>query len=242
MAFERLQHAIISQSDDETIFAWTSREEQEKRGMLASSPAEFPNTGHIRPIHYERKRSPATISSRGLAIDYAFSHPLARAWDVIRKTLFGGPLSTSSEGIRLRLDCELVNEQEHDYWAGVYLRRDAMTSNWFRESPSRLLYVRQNGYVKKLYPAFVGWKTIYVKEPEQSSRNLKSMDKKTPNVSSVAYTKYSRSIGISLLWQAADLLSGASWRWFACAWHVLFDLPDANMTLTWAYLTINWQM
>ena len=237
-AFRRLQHAIIAQSDDETIFAWLSDKSGEQRGMLAKSPAEFATTGRIKPIHYESKRSPATVSSRGIEIEHAYVHPIARAQEKLCEALIGRSFVSASKVIKLRLDCELTDEHGVDSWIGVSLQQSASTGYWRRINAGQLYHMRQNARVKKVYPAFVGWKTIYVTEPTSRDLGNKSSAQRARDVSS----RYSRPVWISLLWQATDILSSTSTWWFVCAFHVLFGLPFANMTLHWTYLTGYWQI
>ena len=94
-AFARLQQQIISQSSDESIFAWTSQDNCEntvesvvpacdiesnshearnephvQRGIFAQSPAEFIHSGSIRPIVLRPQRPPFYITNRGLKLHY----------------------------------------------------------------------------------------------------------------------------------------------------------------------------
>ena len=102
-AFLRQQQAIISQTDDESIFVWLSKrvspkypcpdlrnsedftkqekprglpgvENQQPSGMPADSPSDFANAGHVRPIFFARKRPPLVFSSRGLEIHCAYTY------------------------------------------------------------------------------------------------------------------------------------------------------------------------
>lgn len=51
-AYQRLQQAIISRSDDDSVFAWLSSSGGDTSGMLAMSFKDFATTGNIRPIHF----------------------------------------------------------------------------------------------------------------------------------------------------------------------------------------------
>lgn len=52
-AFTRLQHEIIRFSNDESIFAWTNPSPRLKySGMFAGSPADFVQSGDIRPMDF----------------------------------------------------------------------------------------------------------------------------------------------------------------------------------------------
>lgn len=238
-AFQRLLAAIISQSDDETVFVWLSDRDGDERGMLAESPSEFAHTGHIRPIHFERKREPAALTSRGLEIRHAPTHPLAFTFDIICEILLGRSLLPASMTISLRLDCELTDQQGRDHWVGIVLRRNEGTGVWYRQDASRLFCMRQNAYFRKTYPAPGPTKRIYVDAPKDDfifpySRRDHSL------IETDAYVKYTRSAPISLLWQMADTVSGASHIWLVCALHQIFGLRAPSSILSWAYLTGDW--
>ncbi|KAF9456250.1 heterokaryon incompatibility protein-domain-containing protein [Collybia nuda] len=68
-AFIRLQHEIIKQSDDHSIFAWASQDDGE-RGILARSPSEFRNSEKVERIPDSSEDSkPYFITNKGLRID-----------------------------------------------------------------------------------------------------------------------------------------------------------------------------
>lgn len=64
-AFTRLQHTIIAQSNDQSIFAWTS-DNDDMQGVLAQSPSNFANSGDIRQIRGPPLSSPYRITNAGL--------------------------------------------------------------------------------------------------------------------------------------------------------------------------------
>ncbi|KAK3612774.1 hypothetical protein LTR56_028246, partial [Elasticomyces elasticus] len=69
-AFMRLQQEIISRSDDESIFAWTSNESV--WGMLAPSPQAFRDSGTIVNIQLSpEERLPYRMTNKGLQIQSA---------------------------------------------------------------------------------------------------------------------------------------------------------------------------
>lgn len=76
MAFARLQEEIMRHSDDHSIFAWTPSSHWSAAtltvpaltGMLASSPADFANSGHIIPVSADRDLPPYSITNRGVQI------------------------------------------------------------------------------------------------------------------------------------------------------------------------------
>jgi hypothetical protein len=67
-AFFRLQRAIIEKSNDESIFAWTSKSDKGLRGILARSPKEFADSGDVRPSLPRRfkKVMPYQLTNMGL--------------------------------------------------------------------------------------------------------------------------------------------------------------------------------
>lgn len=67
-SFLRLQHAIIQQSDDESIFAWTGVE-LDGSGMLAKSPANFANAANIIQMTSGITTRPYSITNHGLEIE-----------------------------------------------------------------------------------------------------------------------------------------------------------------------------
>lgn len=64
-AFFRLQREIMSNTDDESLFAWTSNQTQS--GLLAASPIYFANSRNVRRC-YELTRQPFSLTNRGLRI------------------------------------------------------------------------------------------------------------------------------------------------------------------------------
>jgi hypothetical protein len=67
-AFLRLQEEILRQTDDETIFAWTT-DNTGGYGLLAPSPAEFYDSANIRKGKPFRERSPYKQTNLGLEIE-----------------------------------------------------------------------------------------------------------------------------------------------------------------------------
>lgn len=68
-AFTRLQHEIMKNSDDESIFAWTDSS-LNFSGMFAQSPAAFANSGDVVAREFEvfHRPEPNTVTSRGLSM------------------------------------------------------------------------------------------------------------------------------------------------------------------------------
>ncbi|KAI0872436.1 heterokaryon incompatibility protein-domain-containing protein [Hypoxylon argillaceum] len=70
-AFMRLQQEIMKESDDQSIFAWTSRyggNSGTMGGILASSPSQFAGSGHIRRSKTTEFYPPYAITNKGVQI------------------------------------------------------------------------------------------------------------------------------------------------------------------------------
>lgn len=70
-AFGRLQQQILSQTDDDSIFAWTPRYDgwSVHGGMLASSPSRFKYSGGIERFEFDQDRIPHVMTNRGLRME-----------------------------------------------------------------------------------------------------------------------------------------------------------------------------
>ena len=68
-AFTRLQHEIVKDQDDESIFAWTDKHFH-FNGVFAESPAAFSNSGDVVRRNFDvfRRPEPCTVTSRGLSM------------------------------------------------------------------------------------------------------------------------------------------------------------------------------
>ncbi|KAG4436969.1 hypothetical protein IFR05_007539 [Cadophora sp. M221] len=67
-AFHRLQMEIISQSDDESIFAWEGRSNV-TTGLLATSPRQFQFSGNIVKFIFDNYRRPYSMTNQGLRLE-----------------------------------------------------------------------------------------------------------------------------------------------------------------------------
>lgn len=72
-AFLRLQHEIIKQSDDRTIFAWRDMDNITSSGILASHPSMFSLSGNVRRLAYKVSSGtgsdqPYHMTNKGLSI------------------------------------------------------------------------------------------------------------------------------------------------------------------------------
>jgi hypothetical protein len=73
-AFARLQQEILRESDDQSIFAWFSKE---RASLLAESPAAFAASGSVAalPFRRETSRNLPTISRRGTGMQFTLAYP-----------------------------------------------------------------------------------------------------------------------------------------------------------------------
>ncbi|KAI1125477.1 heterokaryon incompatibility protein-domain-containing protein [Nemania abortiva] len=70
-AFVRLQREIMRESDDHSIFAWSSGQAEDDSlngGILASSPSQFASSGHIRRPETTEFYPPYAITNKGVQI------------------------------------------------------------------------------------------------------------------------------------------------------------------------------
>jgi hypothetical protein len=66
-AFIRLQEEIMKNSEDQSLFAWTSKEPY-ARGLFARSPADFASCGDIYMVRERWNRIPYSVTNLGLSI------------------------------------------------------------------------------------------------------------------------------------------------------------------------------
>ncbi|KAH7330481.1 heterokaryon incompatibility protein-domain-containing protein [Rhexocercosporidium sp. MPI-PUGE-AT-0058] len=79
-AFHRLQMEIISQSDDESIFAWEGRSNI-TAGLLASSPRQFQFSGDIVRTDFESRRQPYSMTNQGLCLELLLEEKPCKSGD-----------------------------------------------------------------------------------------------------------------------------------------------------------------
>ena len=103
-AFTRLQHEIIKQSNDDSIFAWTA--DQEFTGILAKWPSNFANSRYVHeeaPIRTDRR--PYAITNQGLELPVT----LRKRPQADTKLQFQANHTT--EDIQVMLDCGVCGPQ-----------------------------------------------------------------------------------------------------------------------------------
>ncbi|KAF9891403.1 hypothetical protein FE257_004259 [Aspergillus nanangensis] len=76
-AFIRLQEEIMSDSDDQTLFAWNNDEvtEDQPSGLLARSPKDFRASGDIFPFKFSRESTPFALTNRGIRMQLPLIFP-----------------------------------------------------------------------------------------------------------------------------------------------------------------------
>lgn len=107
-AFYRLQKAILETSTDQSIFAWKENLSLSTstllRGLLAQSPAEFEDTGHIRP-DIAKLPAPHGFDGIGLRFDAVLNFIRSNECNELREIRFSG------DAYHLQLACH--NEKGH---------------------------------------------------------------------------------------------------------------------------------
>ncbi|KAF7197441.1 Vegetative incompatibility protein HET-E-1 [Pseudocercospora fuligena] len=130
-AFVRLQGAIISQIDDESVFAWKSTDNETPRGLLADHPNEFATSGNIIVDRTLRITLPAPrLSSRGIE------------WCIPRRkhrfSMEVGPAGCDSmwNPVQLELACRPANREGA---SSVLISREDFNAPFHRSQPAVLL-------------------------------------------------------------------------------------------------------
>jgi hypothetical protein len=113
-AFIRLQKGIIEKSDDHSLFAWKQQGGPACSGLLASSPAHFIDSRHIKQVHGPGPKNPYTMTNRGLCLQLSLACDISggvqlaelNCMDAENRTRIGLYLSAMQDGrfIRTQLD------------------------------------------------------------------------------------------------------------------------------------------
>ena len=137
-AFYRLQLEIINKSDDESIFAWTTRT-QEPFGMLAPWPSFFENSGCVTSRGYANNRLSYRMTNRGLELHlppifysdsklssskYNFYHP--------ENSMFYKP-----ENIIFSLNCQVWEDDDSLFRVKIHLKKND-NGSWYRVDCDKL--------------------------------------------------------------------------------------------------------
>lgn len=154
-AFVRLQEEILKETDDQSLFAWTTQRtegqaEESLSGLLAESPLAFKDVGNVRPLPplLTRDSVPSSITNQGLRIQ-----------------LYLAPVSTQDqnsveEEYHAILDCSL-REGIREYCPTIYLRR--LWGDQFARVRSREC-VLQPPPADDVFTRNKGYQTVYVKQ------------------------------------------------------------------------------
>lgn len=120
-AFQRLQHEIIDQSSDESIFAWEPCEPSDS-GMFARSPKYFAGCGDIIATNLKcLQRPPYNKTNKGLAIDV-----------LVNPGIFD---NSPSNSLLVYLNC--VRRAKKDMLVGISLTKERQGSFKRRNMPQR---------------------------------------------------------------------------------------------------------
>jgi hypothetical protein len=136
-AFVRLQEAIVSQSDDQSIFAWMdeSGSDSSYRGPFARSPSEF---AKCRKIHnFQLEGTPYSLTNMGLQITLPLQ-PLENDEGLFVARLNCVDHSTNFVGIYLRALSKSGNQ-----FARVCTDRFAHSIKWTSSAKPRTMFIRQ---------------------------------------------------------------------------------------------------
>ena len=157
-AFLRLQQHIIPQSSDESIFAWTSKLNGERRGMLANWPSEFARCRDVRRSESAMKRPPYTLTSRGLEF------PIAAAFapDWLAPGLprsFGSPM--------VQLECEYRTPSLPARSVSIRLQR-ALDGDqiWYRADATNIELRNKSNFWQTADVLIHGYTRVYIPQPE----------------------------------------------------------------------------
>lgn len=130
-AFVRLQEEIMKQSDDHSIFAWSSTTGTQS-GLLASSPSDFQASGKVTKVALDRPNPPYSATNRGIQItlpiiepDSAYSLPFIPYEGALNRGSNGVQFAFTPTSTLAILNCQSLNSEGSRI--GIYLeRRDAL--------------------------------------------------------------------------------------------------------------------
>ncbi|KAI7776252.1 hypothetical protein LA080_005539 [Diaporthe eres] len=164
-AFIRLQEEIAKETNDLSLFAWTSKGEDDSksfRGMFASSPAEFADCRNVRWADFLVPRSEFAVTNHGVRLETSLGLTdkkqvvldLGCYGDTIRRERLGIYLhQTGTRFVRQRPD-SLYYTQDPRLWVGkkstVYIQK--------RLSPERMQRIRL-GLPNRIYVRFSPYET-----------------------------------------------------------------------------------
>jgi hypothetical protein len=118
-AFIRLQHEIVGQSSDQSMFAWRYEQDTGPHGIFASSPAAvFFSSGNI--VVVDMKASPFFVTNRGLHITipiYMYNGALLCRFKNDHYTIITTPLcEIDGHGTYARVDADFLGTVDYRAW------------------------------------------------------------------------------------------------------------------------------
>ena len=151
-AFMRLQQQILTQSGDETLFAWTSSDTA-PCGMLAKSPKAFSSASNVYRIDSRPRRPPSPSTNQGL--EFAVTTYVSRRWvDWI--------LPSTPNYLHIPISCAMEGEQAGKRLSVDLVRPSADHWLWTRiPSPYQRSYGRL-GLLYDLEIIFAGYTNVHV--------------------------------------------------------------------------------
>ncbi|KAI4182000.1 MAG: hypothetical protein LQ346_006660 [Caloplaca aetnensis] len=157
-AFLRLQHEIIRNSDDESIFAWYA--DKNFSGIFAKGPSAFTGCGDYFPYEEPQfTRTPYTMTNRGLSLDAVYRMPSEKCNDrlgtqsITRCVLL--PLNCTSKYLRNKPVTIILQRISQDvyvrYLAGEVVDPDTYCNSLFETTNRTTIYVRDPVYNERWY-------------------------------------------------------------------------------------------
>jgi len=123
-AFQRLQHHILQNSNDQSLFAWKdeSLDEGDHVGVLAPSPKQFEHSNNVTSIGSWARHDATTLNHNGLRLD---------VWLVPtdEHTIFVASLACS------------IGSSYH-YSPGIYVKQFMSSTPWKRDYDSQVVRIR----------------------------------------------------------------------------------------------------
>lgn len=245
-AFRRLQETIIAQSDDDSIFAWkaAANEGYVPRGMIASYPSEFADSGNIRRCNFHRTRPPYAVTNRGVE----FHNParsvagLASRW--MHQSTFNSMWNQVTEPFDLQLNCQ----DEHGRLIAITLAPDPATETFYRIQSSDWKTCGPESWMNRLAVLYGGYEKIYVKPPSLTTTTA-TTSSHVPQILREHATSLWHSTLATFSLDNFLLLVVQSFSCFYIPTTLLHSrrlplepLNRLNVFLGWAYLTLGWKV
>lgn len=155
-AFIRLQHEIIRNSDDESIFAWYT--EEIHSGIFAKGPSAFAGCGDYFPYEEPKFiRTPYTMTNRGLSLDAVYRMTSEKCNDRLGTQLLRNcillPLNCTSKYSQKRPVTIILRRISQDvyvrYLAGEIVDFDMYWKHLLENTNRAIIYVRDPVYDEK---------------------------------------------------------------------------------------------